>query len=269
MGTVKASLLTRPMLILKILTDTWFKRSPVQSSTLPDAQKQQISSGREFVITSFAVEGDHVRVALTSESFKGFNTWYVFVQHAQITDNGQIISLSRPKSAKLAIPYKSQLDNADNPTGSCNVTSIAMCLEFLGAARKPAYAKQFAQFEDELYNYALDQGLSRHDPNDLAKIVRDYGCNDRFTVNAELDEVKDWLAAGKPIVTHGYFTSFGHIVVIAGYDETGFIVHDPYGEWTSSGYRTDLSGKYLHYSYGMIARTCMADGDFWVHFISR
>jgi hypothetical protein len=54
-----------------------------------------------------------------------------------------------------------------------------------------------------------------------------------------------------------------------GYDEFGFIVHDPYGEWFSSGYRTDLSGSYLHYSYRLITRVCIPDGSFWVHFISK
>ncbi|WP_293282361.1 C39 family peptidase [Microcoleus sp. PH2017_36_ELK_O_B] len=29
---------------------------------------------------------------------------------------------------KLDVPYLSQLDNKRNPTGSCNVTSVAMCL---------------------------------------------------------------------------------------------------------------------------------------------
>jgi len=54
-----------------------------------------------------------------------------------------------------------------------------------------------------------------------------------------------------------------------GYDEYGFIVHDPYGEWFSSGYRTDLSGSYLNYSYLLIRRVCIPDGSFWVHFISK
>lgn len=55
---------------------------------------------------------------------------------------------------------------------------------------------------------------------------------------------------------------------MVGYDEAGLIVHDHYGEWFAAGYRTDLSGAYLHYSKGLIHRTCSPDGEFWVHFIS-
>ncbi len=74
---------------------------------------------------------------------------------------------------------------------------------------------------------------------------------------------------------HGYFTDFGHIVVLAGYDEHGFLVHDPYGEWYSWGYdpndgtEFDTKGKYIHYSYGLIQRLCLPDHNLWLHLISK
>lgn len=166
------------------------------------------------------------------------------------------------------VPYKPQTDNQYNPMGSCNVTSLAMCLEFLKTPRNKRY-KAIPQFEDELYQYALDRGLSRHSPQDLAKIVQDYGRKDNFKITATIAEVQEWLDSGNPAVTHGYFTESGHIIVLVGYDESGFIVHDPYGEWFDWGYDTSLSGAFLHYSYGLIERTCIGDGDFWVHFISK
>jgi predicted chitinase len=75
-------------------------------------------------------------------------------------------------------------------------------------------------------------------------------------------------------VTHGYFTSSGHIVCIVGYNSQGLIIHDPYGKWTEGGYdRNDDSnpekGKAVVYDYAMIQRTCMTDGQFWVHFIAK
>jgi len=140
-----------------------------------------------------------------------------------------------------------------------------MCLEYFGARRRD----NIGQFEDELYEYAINSGLSRHNPYDLAKIVRAYGCKDTFREDATIEEAKDWLAKGNPAVIHGYFTSFGHIIVLVGYNERGFVVHDPYGEWFSTGYRTDLSGAFKTYSYGLIQRTCIPDGSFWVHFISK
>lgn len=118
------------------------------------------------------------------------------------------------------------------------------------------------------------RGLDRHNPNDLAKAVEAYGALDKFRTNTTIDQVKDWLAQGNPAVTHGYFTSSGHVVFLIGYNPKGFIVHDPYGEWFPDGYKrndskNDQRGKALTYSYRMIQSTCMTDGQFWVHFLSK
>lgn len=167
---------------------------------------------------------------------------------------------------KLDVTFKSQLDNHHHPTGTCNVTSLAMVLDFWKVPRKQQY-RRFPQLEDELYAYMLESGLNPQSAGDLSRVATDYGLSAKFTTKATIEQVKQWVASGKPAIIHGYFTSFGHIVVVVGYDDTGFIVHDPYGEWFATGYRTDLSGAYLNYSYQLIRRTCIPDGDFWVHFI--
>lgn len=259
-----------PSPVLEIVTATLLKAKPLANSQLSDAEKHSLEKAKKFELVSYEVVRNHVRVTFRKDSFKNSKIWYLFGEHIKITQQStskveQLYPKPKPKTVKLNVPYKSQLDNWYNPTGSCNVTSLAMCLEFLGAARK---SKQ-GQFEDELYQYAERNGLSRHDPYDLARIVKAYGCKDDFTDNATIEEVQDWLADGKPAVIHGYFTSFGHIIVLVGYTDDGFIVHDPYGEWFPDGYRTDLNGAYLDYSYRMIRRTCIPDGSFWVHFISK
>lgn len=255
-----------PRMILKITKDTVFKSKPLASSQLQDSEKQPVPAGKEFELLAFAPIRGHVRVALRNESFKGSGIWYVFGTHAQITQDGVVLyPKPNPPTVRLGIPYRSQMDNLFNPTGACNVTSIAMCLDFLRIPRR----NRTGQFEDELYEYAIAKGYSRWDPYDLAKIVKDYGAQDFYTENATINEVQDWLASGNPAVIHGYFTSFGHIIVAAGYDSEGFFVHDPYGEWFPTGYDTTVSGAYLHYSYRLIRNVCMADGNFWVHFISK
>lgn len=255
-----------PPLILKTLKDTIFKSKPLASSQLQEAEKQVIPAGKEFELLAFAPIRGHIRVALRNESFKGSGIWYVCGVHAQITlDSVLLYPKPNPPTVRLGIPYRSRMDNLYNPTGTCNVTSIAMCLDFLRVPRR----QKTGQYEDELYQYAIDKGYSRWEPRDLAKIVRDYGAQDYFTENATIDDVQDWLASGNPAVIHGYFTSFGHIIVVAGYDSEGFFVHDPYGEWFEEGYDTEASGAYLHYTYRLIRRVCMPDGKFWVHFISK
>lgn len=256
----------KPRPILKTTRNTIFKSKPLASSQLQDSEKQVIPAGKEFELLAFVPIRGHIRVALRNESFKGSGIWYVFGGHAQVTLDGALLyPKPNPPTVRLGIPYRSQMDNLNNPTGACNVTSIAMCLDFLRIPRR----RRTGQFEDELYEYAIAKGYSRWDPYDLAKIVRDYGAQDYFTENATIDDVQDWLASGNPAVIHGYFTSFGHIIVAAGYDSEGLFVHDPYGEWFPTGYDTTVSGAYLHYSYRLIRSVCMADGDFWVHFISK
>ncbi|TAF51456.1 MAG: peptidoglycan-binding protein [Oscillatoriales cyanobacterium] len=255
-------------LTLRTLKKTVFKQRPLQSSDLEEAEKYTVEANQEFKIDTFAAERRHLRFALSDGPLKGLDTWYGFEEHIEITGNttglnSLLYPKPRPRAIKLEVPYLSQLDNFENPTGACNVTSLAMCLKYFRIPQRT----QAAQFEDELYRYAIGKGYSRHSPYDLAKIVKDYGGQDDFRVNATISQVQDWLSDRKPVVVHGYFTSFGHIVVLVGYDETGFFVHDPYGEWFSTGYRTDLPGAYLKYSYKLIQDRCIPDGDFWVHFM--
>ena len=255
-------------LTLRTLTKTVFKQRPLQSTDLEEAEKFIVEANREFSIDTFTEERRHLRFALSDGPIDGFDIWYGFEEHVEITGNakgpdGLLYPKPRPRAIKLEVPYLSQLDNFENPTGSCNVTSLAMCLKYFRVPQRT----RAAQFEDELYRYAIANGYSRHDPYDLAHIMNDYGCKDDFRITATISEVKDWLADRKPAIVHGYFTSFGHILVLVGYDEKGFYVHDPYGEWFASGYRTDLPGDYLHYSYRLIEDVCIPDGNFWVHFV--
>jgi uncharacterized protein YvpB len=151
----------------------------------------------------------------------------------------------------LNVPHYSQLDNEFHPTYTCNLTKAAMCLAYHGI--KP---KQRVQLEDELYEYARDNKLSRHVPEDIASIIKAHGCQDRFTYNATIEEVKESIDNGNPCILHGMFTRSGHIVVVRGYDFRGLIVNHPYGEFFRSGYDTSVSGAAVRYSYGLIQETC-------------
>jgi uncharacterized protein YvpB len=170
----------------------------------------------------------------------------------------------------LKVKYNSQLDNEYNPSGACNVTSIGMCLKYKGIE-----ATLESQLEDELYVRLQDNGWSRHDPYDLQKIANLYpGIVDTFTEYGTFDDIYKAIDAGNPCVVHGYFTRFGHIIVIKGYTDNSFIVNDPYGEWHDWGYDTRASGESLEYSKGMIARLCSPESmgnpqDIFLHVISK
>jgi uncharacterized protein YvpB len=271
------------IITIQALQATVLKLRPLDSQVLEEKEKVAFESGATLELTLIEPERKHFKVTL-SQAIQGSSVWYAFSEHVKVSGADNLKPLAKPadekpstsvktppSTVKLDVPYKSQRDNANNPDGSCNVTSLAMCLEFLSIPRRSTSG----QFEDELYEYALDHNLSRHDPYDLAKIVKAYGGKDSFDSTSSMKAVKDWLASGNPAVTHGYFTGSGHIVAIVGYDDAGFIVNDPYGEWYASGYdRNDPSGnntkgKFKHYSYQMIEDTCASDNQFWVHSISK
>lgn len=242
---------------LKAIATTFLKPSPANSSTIPSSQLVTLKPGTEIIFDSWKQVSKHYRL----DRVQGYaEPKYVFIDHVQMIDS------KPPSIVRLNVPYKSQLDNENNPFGSCNVTSIAMCLCYFGI---PSADSNDIQLEDELYQVCENLKLNRHLPEHLAELVRLYGFKDDIQRDAKWADVKQHLQKGNPCVVHGYFTDFGHIVAIVGYNEKGWIVNDPYGEWFTEGYDTYVSGAFLTYSYNMMERLCGSDGDLWIHYISK
>jgi hypothetical protein len=80
--------------------------------------------------------------------------------------------------------------------------------------------------------------------------------HDALYFNGTFEDIEESIDANCPVIIHGYFTRSGHIIVIRGYNEGGFYVNDPYGEYFSNGYNTGVSGENLHYSRALIANVC-------------
>ncbi|MGI0492818.1 C39 family peptidase [Alkalinema pantanalense CENA528] len=267
---------------LKVRQNTVFKQYTTDSSRLSPSDKVDVPAGRTFEVHSWKPVGKfHWKVALINR-FLGNpprNTWYVFAPHVELlSQKGQPLPLTQspsnttasrlrlPATKQLNIPHKTQLDNALNPKGACNVTCFAMVMQYFQIRQKtPAM-----QLEDELYRYMDAKGLSRHEPGDLAEMAAAYGVKDELTLRGSLADIRKAIAEGKPCIIHGYFTSFGHIIVVRGYDRSGFRVNDPFGEWTSRGYHQGPYGNNLHYSNGLIQSKCSPEGvDYiWLHRLS-
>lgn len=168
-------------------------------------------------------------------------------------------------------PFRSQRDNFFNPSGACNVTAVGMCLLKEGIRGDGSYQ----QLEDQLYARCTDRGYSRHSPQGLKELAESYPniCDD-FTELGTFDDIRQALSEDIGCVIHGYFTRFGHIVAVKGYDERGLIVNDPWGEWNAWGYDHSVTGENLHYSYNLISRLCSPESiaspsHIWLHRISR
>lgn len=268
----------RPIL-LEAITETFLKKEKRDSSELAPHQLVPVETGKQWKIEQrLETDGNSQKVQLAY----GAGQWWIYLPHwravqdAAVADRISDTSAAQQQAAAAAgkkdlkVPYLSQLDNRLNPYGSCNVTCVAMCLYHLGYPRRPG-----SQLEDELYQKLERLGKSRHDPYDLQFLIGTYpGFKDIFRVDGGFRDIRTSIDAGHPVIVHGYFTTFGHIIVIRGYDEKGFIVNDPYGEWFSHGYDNSRSGEGLHYSYNLIARTCSPESQsdprhIWYHTVLR
>jgi len=160
-------------------------------------------------------------------------------------------------SNPLSVPYFYQYHNAYEPGSTCGLTSAAMVLKHWGKGVTP----------DSLYvKYGKAQGQS---PGNLANLYRAYGLEATSTYAATDSAIKAHIDAGRPVVVHGYFTGSGHIVVLVGYDSTGWYVNDPAGKWAGCvgcGYpgRTSTNGKRVHYSYASVRSAIGTSGTVWM-----
>lgn len=264
----------QPLLIIEAITETFLKKEKLDSTQLEPHQLVPVEAGRQWKIEkTLEKDGNSLQVRLAY----GAGEWWIYMPHWKspvapsiTTPPASPTPAAGTGSKDLDVPYFSQLDNRYNPTGSCNVTSAAMCLCYLGMPRPDG-----AQLEDELYQKMESLGKSRHDPYHLKYLIETYpGYKDIFRENGTLVDIQSSINAGNPVIVHGYFTTFGHIIVIRGYDEKGFIVNDPYGEWFSSGYDNSRSGERLHYSYNLIARVCSPESlsnpkHIWYHTVFK
>jgi putative chitinase len=100
---------------LKVIHDTYLKRSDrQQAANLPEDQKQFLSAGNSFVLHSYAEPANaHIKVALKDVTFNGFNTWYAYVGHVEITVGETLkayrdLALDRLEQLMLALPQEAQ-----------------------------------------------------------------------------------------------------------------------------------------------------------------
>lgn len=153
-------------------------------------------------------------------------------------------------SGLASVPYYYQYDNDFEPTATCGLTSAAMLLGAKGRNRTP----------DALYrDYGKAQGQS---PEALAELYRWEGLTADSGRTASRAELRAMLDAGSPVVVHGFWTSAGHIVTLVGYDNTGWLVHDPAGDWYH-GYGSSW-GESVHYPFNSAWDDNLSwDGDIW------
>lgn len=236
------------------------------SELLPNEPKykQNCPVGTVHEITDYKTAGANWLLTLKTP-IAGENQWWVYSPHFKLEPQPEILS-----SVKLDVPYHSQNNNlADAGWRMCNVTSLAMTLNYFGL-----YRDKGSQLEDQLWRWMVNKGLSPFSPQDLDYTAKAWGSKgNRFSPIATWRQVKLHLSQANPCVLHAWFTRSGHIVTVVGFDDTKgeLICHDPFGVWQvgTVHYNTQVSGAYVRYPYSALKRIGCNDGDFWIHFCKK
>ncbi|MAD60279.1 MAG: hypothetical protein CMH49_02035, partial [Myxococcales bacterium] len=169
----------------------------------------------------------------------------------ELTGTDRAEESSQGQNAQLGpinVPYYYQYSNGLYPSSSCQNTAIAMVLSYLGANVNPdAVTREFGK------DQAQSVGGLNYVFNTLA---RRFGVKEISSYeNGSLTQLKESLDQGNPVIVHGFFTSYGHVLVVTGYDEGGYYVNDPAGTWSrvfKGGYpnawNETTEGKNIYYS---------------------
>jgi hypothetical protein len=161
---------------------------------------------------------------------------------------------SRPNP--LPVAYFAQGDNGPEGWRECQPTAVSMCLNYLrvrdpfgpGVIDDNAFVKLAKRYGDVTSQVAVSKAL------DFLKVKY------RFTTTCTVEQAKQEIDNGRPLAIgmlhHGPVTrptGGGHYITIIGYNDKGWIVHDPYGEQdlVNGGFVKvgGLHGMRLQYSY--------------------
>ena len=163
---------------------------------------------------------------------KATNKEFKYPEAPDVEPNNPSIATTQETSPQPRgrVPYFYQGFNKNRPRATCNITTTAMAISYkLGRRITP----------DQIYTDAHGKRRGKkgvvYTSEEQALIARQYGVSgSKAYTGVSADFMKRQLDQGHPISMQGHFTNrrFGHIILITGYNNKGWIVHDPYGLWT-------------------------------------
>jgi hypothetical protein len=165
-------------------------------------------------------------------------------------------------TVSLALPFFDQTNDGPDGWRHCQSSSVAMNLAFLGVAG----------IKDDLdYLRVVQRHGDTTQQAAHAAALKELKVPGRFITSCSVERAKAELDQGFGlafgILHHGPVTApngGGYYIAIRGYDATGWLVHDPYGEldltnggWSHQG---QGSGRNQHYSYANTNPRWLAEG---------
>lgn len=158
---------------------------------------------------------------------------------------------------KLNVKYFSQIGNEEHLFGpdfrQCSLTSHAMALDFLtkGDLSKKSKANGFKEPESYYASKLIKYGDTIDHDAHTACLQNEFGIKSKWCMDLSTKDLEKQLQKDCPVPCGVSWSSSGHIVCVVGINETGFLVHDPYGIRNLNGsYAVGADGSYDLYSFG-------------------
>ncbi|MDY7022718.1 MAG: hypothetical protein SWJ54_15405 [Cyanobacteriota bacterium] len=132
---------------LHFKTDSYLKRFPFTPEKLSSEDLISYQAGDEIPISGYTLnlQGNHIRVILEDVDARSVSLediekqYYCLASDVEIFNtvvprgsrDAQQFPLTLPPQVNLKVPYHTQHNNQQNPSGACNVTCIAMIRKLL------------------------------------------------------------------------------------------------------------------------------------------
>jgi GH24 family phage-related lysozyme (muramidase) len=123
---------------------------------------------------------------------------------------------------------------------------------------------------DAIHHELVVNGKTAGDPAVMGDYLKPRVESYQFLVDGSLNDARKALDEGYVVITHGWFTPAGHVILLIGHEADPdtfsfrFIVHDPWAEYNfpRGDHDDDKSGEGVRYSsYGIYA-TCVGSADY-------
>lgn len=170
----------------------------------------------------------------------------------------------RYEKIDITIPYYNQYDNKNYGWATCQNTSIAMVLSHY----------EFIIHPDTIFDsWGKDIAQS---PSGLNYVYRSYSLKSSIETytNATPEQLKSVLNQGYVAIVHGYFTEYGHVLVVKSFDGFFYYVNDPAGVWGGCfkcGYNNSYNGVTKYPKEAFEKAVFTSDGyaylPGWIHII--